>query len=206
MKNGQSIAMKKEDSKFIQEKKKEIRKKIRSSALQIPVKELECKSRLIEQNLYKLPELIEAKTIHIYLSSFRSEVHTFSIIKHFMERHGKVIVPVVVNKETYELGHVELTSIDSLKKSSFKIWEPEGKNYTNPLDADIIIVPGVVFDMKGNRLGSGKGFYDRFLVTADMPKIALAYEFQILDSIPIKKTDIPVDIIISESRIIRTHR
>lgn len=198
--------MKKEDSKLVQEKKKDIRKEIRSAALQIPIDELEKKSRLIEQNLYKLPELIEAKTIHIYLSSFRSEVHTFSIIRDFIERQGKVIVPVVLNKETYELGHVELTSIDLLHKSSFNIWEPDNKNYINPLNADIIIVPGVVFDMKGNRLGSGKGFYDRFLVTADMPKIALAYEFQILDSIPVKKTDIPVDIIISESRIIRTHR
>lgn len=195
-----------ENSRRIQRRKKEIRESIRTIARQTPLDELEKKSLLIGQNLYKLPEFIEAHTLHIYISSFRSEVHTFPIIKRFWEKRGTVIVPVVVNKETYELGHVALDSLDNLKKNGLNIWEPESCHNVNPHDADIIIVPGTVFDRKGNRLGSGKGYYDRFLVSVDKPKLALAYEFQILDTIPVKKTDIPVDIIVSESKVIRIHK
>ena len=188
------------------QKKQKIRKEIRNIALSTPVSELEKNSLLIEQNLFRLPEFVNAETLHIYLSSFRSEVNTFSIIKRFIDKGGKVTVPVVINQKTFKLGHIELKSIDSLKKSSLNIWEPENRITKDPSSADIIIVPGVVFDIDGNRLGSGKGYYDRFLSSINKTKVALAYEFQILDSIPVKKTDIPVDIIISESRIIRSSK
>ena len=191
-----------EDYQLILKEKKEIRKKIRNIADKNPKEELQWKNRLIEKNLYSLLEYINVKTIHIYLSSFCCEVNTFPIIKNFMEKNGKVIVPIV-DEENHELLHSELKSSNGLKRSIFNIWEPEEKHIVNSNSTDLIVVPGVGFDLKGNRLGYGKGYYDRFLVNTDTPKIALAYEFQIIDNIPTTNNDIPVNIIVTENRIIR---
>jgi len=191
-----------ENYQLILKEKKDIRKKIRDIADKSPKEELQWKNRLIEKNLYSLLEYIKAKTIHIYLSSFCCEVDTFPIIKNFIEKNGKVLVPIV-DEENHELLHSELKSLHGLKRSRFNIWEPERKYIVNPNNTDLIIVPGIGFDLKGNRIGYGKGYYDRFLVNSDAPKIALTYEFQIIDNIPTTNNDIPVNIIVTESRIIR---
>ena len=67
---------------------------------------------------------------------------------------------------------------------------------------DLIIVPAVAFDRRGNRLGRGKGFYDRLLQKAKCPKIGIAYHFQLLDEIPAEPHDIPMDKIITEQGIL----
>jgi 5-formyltetrahydrofolate cyclo-ligase len=68
---------------------------------------------------------------------------------------------------------------------------------------DLLIIPGIVFDLQGNRLGYGKGYYDRFLSLRKIKYIiALAYELQVINQIPNNEHDIPVDIIITEKRII----
>ncbi len=68
---------------------------------------------------------------------------------------------------------------------------------------DLVIVPGIGFDQRGNRIGHGEGFYDRLLKNTNIFTIALAYEFQIIEKIPIDKYDTPVDIIITEKRVIK---
>ena len=183
-------------------RKQQIRKKIKIAAVSTPKDGLHKKSTLIQKNLYSLPEYNDAKAIYIYLSSFNHEVDTFSIIKDFMSKGGEVIVPIV-NMKRNELIHSELRTLGSLKRSRFNVWEPEDKHIVNSDNVDMIIIPGIAYDLKGNRIGSGKGYFDRFLGNNDSLKIALAYEFQIIDDIPITDNDIPVDIIITERRIIR---
>jgi len=75
-------------------------------------------------------------------------------------------------------------------------------------DIDLVIVPGVVFDKSGHRIGYGHGYYDRFLdnlekINKNAVKVGLAYDFQIADKVPIEKHDVPVDKIVTEKRIIR---
>ncbi len=191
-----------ENYKLILKEKKEIREKIRNIASNSPQEELQRKNLLIEKNLYSLSEYNNIKTLHIYVSSFCCEVNTYPIIEKLLNKGGRVIVPVVDNKN-HLLMHSELKSLDSLKRSKLNIWEPEEKHFVNPDNAGLIVVPGIAFDLKGNRIGFGKGFYDRFLVHIDAIKVALTYEFQIVENIPTTNNDIPVNIIITEKRIIR---
>jgi 5-formyltetrahydrofolate cyclo-ligase len=86
------------------------------------------------------------------------------------------------------------------------IAEPDASilHRVDPLEIDMVVVPGVAFDMARNRIGYGGGYYDRFLCTLrpDCLKVAVAFELQVFDSIPAASYDIPVDIIVTEERII----
>ena len=90
-----------------------------------------------------------------------------------------------------------------LNKGAFNIAEPQGGNVVDVAKMDLIIVPGVAFDSKGNRIGRGKGFYDRLLSRADAMTIGVCYQCQIYDEMTTDSFDIPLDYVISESGIIK---
>lgn len=92
-----------------------------------------------------------------------------------------------------------------LELGSFHIEEPTGLNTVSPDEIEVVVVPAVAFDRRGNRIGRGKGFYDRLLSTTRATKIGVGYEFQIFDEIPAEDHDVTMDIVISPSgcRIIR---
>jgi hypothetical protein len=89
-----------------------------------------------------------------------------------------------------------------LKQGAFGIWEPGDTRETDPGSIDWIIVPGVAFDKKLNRLGRGKGYYDKLLVQTSATKIGICYELQLFDEIPAEPHDIKMDFIITENNII----
>ncbi len=183
-------------------RKQQIRKKIKIIAAGTAKDELKERDVLIRKHFCSLPEYIAARTVYIYISSFNHEVDTFSIIDNLIDEKREVLVPLA-NEKRYELKYSELKSLDFLKRSRYNVWEPEDRNIVNFHRVDMIVVPGVAFDLKGNRIGSGKGYFDRFLADNDSLKIALAYEFQIIDYVPVTSNDIPVDILITENRIVR---
>ena len=82
----------------------------------------------------------------------------------------------------------------------FGIGEPTGPEFSDTDSIDIIIVPGVAFDRQGNRLGRGRGFYDRLLkTTPNAIKIGVAFDFQVVDQVPTEPLDVPMNLIISET-------
>lgn len=89
-----------------------------------------------------------------------------------------------------------------LKQGAFGIWEPGNTRETDPGSIDWIIVPGVAFDKKLNRLGRGKGYYDKLLAQSSATKIGICYELQLFDEIPAGPHDIKMDFIITENNII----
>ena len=89
-----------------------------------------------------------------------------------------------------------------LELGSFHIEEPTGNNTVDPKEIELVIVPGVAYDKKGNRLGRGKGFYDRFLTSTKATKIGVGYEFQIVDDLPAEQHDVKMDMIITQSTTI----
>ena len=113
------------------------------------------------------------------------------------------MVPIS-NKEDYSLILSKLNSFEDLVEGPYGILEPKKEKIKEISfdEIDLIIIPGIVFDLKGNRIGHGKGFYDRLLKNTKVSIIALAFEFQIIGKIPVDKNDKPVDIIITEKRII----
>lgn len=149
----------------------------------------------------RFSELPENSSIMLY-SSFRNEADTWNMINYFHDRNTEIVLPVtkgpVIHPYIYD-------GEDSLKKDRFGIPSPDESKCAS---ADIskihtIIVPGVAFTADGNRLGFGKGFYDRFLPQIpNAVKIALCYDFQIVDYIPTEPTDVPVDYLLTEKGII----
>lgn len=89
-----------------------------------------------------------------------------------------------------------------LELGSFHIEEPVGDELVDPDTIELIVVPAVAYDRQGNRLGRGKGFYDRLLQTTRATKIGVGYEFQLLDSLPVEEHDVPMDAIITQKTTI----
>lgn len=85
-----------------------------------------------------------------------------------------------------------------LELGSFHIEEPTGSEMVDPEEIELVVVPGVAYDRKGNRLGRGKGFYDRFLASIGAAKIGVGYEFQLFDEIPSEPHDVRMDMVITQ--------
>lgn len=93
-----------------------------------------------------------------------------------------------------------------LHLGAFNIEEPDGNDIYDMSQIEMVVVPAVAYDKKGNRVGRGKGYYDRLLRNTKAVKIGVAYNFQLVDSIDTDDFDVPVDYVITECGIIRTSR
>lgn len=163
------------------------------------------KSNKIKENFFLIRDVWRAKKIMIYLS-FKSEARTREIIKELFKRKKKVIVPLIDFKKT-EIYLSELRNFEKeLVLNKTGIFQPSAEFFRpfSKKELDLIVVPGIAFDEKGNRIGFGKGYYDKFLkgIPKKIPIIALAFEEQITDSVKKEKHDISVHKIVTEKRII----
>lgn len=89
-----------------------------------------------------------------------------------------------------------------LQYGAFHIEEPTGDDIEDIDNIELIIVPGIAYDNRGNRVGRGKGYYDRLLSRTKATKIGIGYDFQLVDEIDSEPHDITMDIVITDSRII----
>ena len=164
------------------------------------------KDALIKERLFYLPEFIAAKTVFFY-ASFRSEVETLSMIKESLKIAKRVVLPRV-DKKRHRLMLYEIKDISELSPGYMGIPEPSlfDERLINLDDVELVIIPGAAFDNSGNRLGYGAGYYDILLSEGKrkVPVIALAYEEQLVDSIPSETHDVKVDIIVTDKRVINT--
>lgn len=94
----------------------------------------------------------------------------------------------------------------SLRLGAFHIEEPQGDDVSDASIIDLVIVPAVAYDGRGNRAGRGKGYYDRLLPRVKATRIGIAYDCQVVDEIDTDDYDVPVDFVITESRVIATRR
>jgi 5-formyltetrahydrofolate cyclo-ligase len=136
--------------------------------------------------------------------SYDNEVYTHEMIKELLTSKKNIVVPIACKKNR-SLTLSKLDKWDDLSVGSYNILEPKKDSISEiNLDCiDLIIVPGVGFDEKGNRIGHGKGYYDKLLKNSkQVTSIGLSFECQILKSIPTGVYDIPVDKIVTEKRII----
>lgn len=168
----------------------------------MPEKKAE-KDSAIKGNLLKLEEYKKAGSI-LFFASFRSEVNTIPMIESALAQ-GKAVLLPKVNRKTKKLDIFEIKSIQELEKGFMGIPEPAELRPKKPGNADIILFPGAAFDLAGGRLGYGGGYYDKMLSSRNGKKahlIALAYELQIEEKIPIEPHDIRVEKIVTEKRVI----
>ena len=183
--------------------KKALRRKILDERKNINIVKKEDMDNKILDKLYESEYYRKSKKIFIYIS-YDSEINTKGIINKALEDNKKVYVPRTEFKNRL-MDAVEIMSLDNLVESDFGILEPSIKEpYIDPNELDLIVVPGVAFDKQGGRMGYGAGFYDRYFkkINKDIIKLALAYEFQTLEKVPMNELDIPVDCIITENEVI----
>lgn len=165
--------------------------------------EVQGTSHEITQRILFLPAYQQAQTILFYLST-RNEIDTAPLIRTAWQQDKKVIVPVCQPNKNLSLS--QLLSLEELGTGKWNIPEPK-KEFLRPIspqEVDLVIVPGLAFDEEGYRLGYGAGYYDRFLtkLSPECIKLALAYEFQLISKVPREPHDIPVDMILTEQRVI----
>ena len=174
--------------------KKDIRKHVLEKRNCISDKEWEDKSRLICKKVVTHPFFLHADAIYCYVD-YRHEVGTRGIIEQAWKLGKKVAVPKV-NGDEMEFYYIH--SFDDLKDGYKGILEPEDIFLARDENA-FVIMPGAAFDKSGNRIGYGRGYYDKYLYThPDHKIIALAFELQMVNAIPVDIHDVCPDIIITE--------
>jgi 5-formyltetrahydrofolate cyclo-ligase len=167
------------------------------------------KSGAVTQNFLSLREMQQWSTLFIYVN-FRSEVETMQLIHQCLAQGIRVAVPLVDAKAVRMMPLLIKDPEQDLVSGYYDIPEPDPMK-TKPVGAgeiDAAIIPGSVFDMYGGRLGYGGGYYDRFLVN-DAPRakrIGFAFELQVVEKVPVEPHDQPLDILITEKRVVTVTR
>lgn len=150
------------------------------------------KSKSITGKLLRNKVFRNAKIVMLYIA-FGGEVNTEELIRE-AQKIGKVICVPMCRKDKEIMQPAILEKHAKLKKGPYGVCEPIAENLVKSKDLDLVIVPGLAFDKKGNRLGRGKGYYDRFLgsLSDRVPSIGLAFDFQILPLVPTTSNDVGV--------------
>ncbi len=179
--------------------KNELREKMRAMRRSMTTDEVKEKSAQIQKRLFGFEKYVNAETVMLYISAFK-EPSTTEIIAAALNSGKKVIVPVSdTQTETIILSY--LKDMSDLQKGTYGIFEPKIITPADAADIDFILIPGLAFDKRGNRMGFGKGYYDKLLCNTAAEKTALCYEFQLFDAIPAKEHDVPMNTIITEEKI-----
>lgn len=163
-------------------------------------------SRQICGRLTSLPAYAAAKTVMWYVDA-GSEVRTRHVLPEALGHGKKIVVPWCV-VETNQLELFWLEDMNELVEGAYKILEPRielrglPSKTIRPETLDIVMVPGTAFDLRGGRMGQGKGYYDRLLASAraDALLVGMAFECQIFDEIPVASHDVFMDLVLTESR------
>lgn len=152
-------------------------------------------------------EIYENSSSVMLYSSILNEPYTEEIKNAALIDRKNVFYPKT-DAETVKITPIKINKNSIFAKGAFNVYEPTG-TVCDDIDfyfsnTDVIIIPGILFDLQGHRIGFGKGCYDRFLTNTDALRVAFCYSFQIKDSIPYNKHDVGIDILISEKGIIYT--
>ena len=183
--------------------KDRLRKDIIKKRKSLPKSEVIEKSTNIKKRIFEMGKFRDAQTVLFYVS-YDNEVYTHDMIKESLLIGKKIVVPKSDTKiNTLLLS--ELTDWNDLECGAYNILEPK-QDFIKEVSIksiDLIFVPGVAFDMHGNRIGHGKGYYDRLLKRAsNITSIGLAFEFQVVENIEAEEHDEKIDIIVTEKRVI----
>lgn len=188
----------------IQLSKNELRKQVVAWRKSLLWQDVMKRSEQIGVRLFSSIEFRQSQRIMFYVS-YDNEVYTHAMIKHALKYRKQIFVPISqVNLHTLSIS--ELFDFDNdLVPSTYGILEPKPELISpgEPKELDMVIVPGVAFDTKGNRLGHGIGYYDNFLryLPPNVNTIGLAFQEQVVTLLPTTESDVPVQKVITESII-----
>lgn len=176
--------------------KSEIRKLIKCRKSQLSGAERIEKSGKAFSLLETVPEFANATNVLAYFS-LADELYTESFLNRCHER--KHIFLPRVNGDDIEILPYRP---DHMRQGAFDIYEPTGDTVADISLMDVVIVPGVAFDRRGNRIGRGRGYYDRLLSGCHAIKIGICYDFQLLEEITADSHDVTMDYVVTDNEII----
>ncbi len=184
-------------------KKRELRKEAKAYRKSISEDNRLHKSNMMINNLNTLKCFQNAEVILMYASR-QDEVETLTLIDELLEEGKKSVYCPVTQGD--EMEFYKISSLEDLKEGNFHVLEPEPlKERLLELQKDVaycMLMPGLMFDKKGNRLGYGKGYYDKYLERVpngvNLTTIALSYEAMVKDEIPAEETDWRADYVVTE--------
>ena len=171
------------NKQILRNKYKEIRKNI---------KDKEEQANIIFNKVINLEEYKQNNLILTYVS-LKDEADTIKLIEHSLEIGKQIAVPKC---EGDDIVFYYISGFEDLQEGKFGILEPNTKEKVNDFTNSICIVPGIVFDKQNNRIGYGRGFYDRFLEKYKGVKIGLTYKECICDKIDADENDVKMDKVI----------
>jgi 5-formyltetrahydrofolate cyclo-ligase len=190
------------------ERKQGLRVAVLRKRRSIDPEELAALSSRVEANVLSLKEYKDARLIISYCAK-EDEVQTRPLIERAL-REGKRVAVVVTDVSSKTLSFSEIGSFeDELAPGPFGILEPKPGHLrlVSIAKADMVVVPLVAWDERGHRLGYGAGYFDRALSGARrVRKVGLALESQRLKEVPVSPHDVPLDIIVTERRVVRPLR
>lgn len=177
--------------------KKELRQQVLKARQALTAQEVREKSDRIASYLNQIPALTSARIVMCY-APFRNEVDIFPWLVKQYEKGITVLLPRIV-AETSDLKAIPFIPDQLMERNKLGVNEPVGAE-VEPSLIEAVIVPGVVFDRRGYRLGYGKGFYDRFLprLKAGAFCCGAAYELQIVDEVPHETHDYRLNCLVTE--------
>jgi 5-formyltetrahydrofolate cyclo-ligase len=191
------------DLEQLNERKNEIRKAAHAARREQADKD--GTSKRITDRVMQMPEYQAAKCVMWYVD-VRDEARTRHALPDALAGGKRIVIPYCVDGEL-ELFHIE--SMDELETGMYKILEPRAdlrevaEKRVDVSELDLVIVPGVGFDARGGRTGHGKGYYDKLLENAkpETPLVALSFECQMFDEIPMQSHDIFMDKVVTEEKV-----
>ncbi len=188
-----------QQNKQIIQQKAETRKMLKTARAKLPEASRLNYSNSITEQVLNLDEIKNARTIFIYIS-YASEVHTHALIKALLAAGKTLAVPKIVDSDFMQAE--SFASWEDLVPGELGILSPgNSKPCSGPYD--VALTPGLGFTLSGHRMGFGRGYYDKWFAQNQVRhKIALAYEVQLVEDIPVEDTDVPMDKIVTEQRVI----
>jgi 5-formyltetrahydrofolate cyclo-ligase len=184
--------------------KAEARGVIQKRIQRLTEEEIVRRSNRIEEHLFSFEQFQKAR-FPMFFISMRDEVVTLPMIERSLKQGKRVAAPrTILSERRMVLIEASLKGGRvPVRRGEYSIWEPLSDAAVEPERIDFVVVPGRAFDKKGNRLGRGGGYYDKFLksLRQDICFCALAFECQVLDDVPTDETDHPVDALITETGI-----
>ena len=186
----------------VQDEKRVIRRRMQTMRLDMPAEEVREKSHRIAETVLSLPAFAEADTVCLYLP-IHHEVETAEILQACRRIGKKMAAPRICDGE---MEFIRFSSYEELVPGAYGILEPDGEKVVSP-EADgniLLLMPGVAFDRSLRRIGHGGGYYDRYLArhAGGLHTAALAYAWQVLESVPAEPFDVRPQIIVTETCII----
>ena len=178
--------------------KKELRQQIKQLKGMTPLAVREVESSMVFNKIRTMPVWQQAQHILCYWS-LPDELPTHETVNNWLAQGKNIYLPRVVGDDLEIVPYHGAQSLDDNNK--FHIGEPVG-DAVDPSCLELIIVPAVALDEKRNRLGRGKGFYDRLLSTTECPTIGVVCDFQLVEEVPVEPHDRPLDCVVTSDTVI----